>query len=104
MSEEGRFSSWPVYVRRAVPSSWDLLVWVQPGAGRSECVGLRQDRLGVRLTAPAVDNKANEALVAFVAGRLGLRLSRVRLASGGTGRRKRLFLDVEEEPDWTRLA
>jgi uncharacterized protein YggU (UPF0235/DUF167 family) len=60
--------------------------------------------LRVRLTAPAVDNKANEALVAFVAGRLGLRSSRVRLASGSAGRAKRLFLDVEEEPDWSLLA
>jgi uncharacterized protein YggU (UPF0235/DUF167 family) len=80
------------------------LVWVRPGAGKSECAGLQEDRLRIRLAAPAVDNKANEALTAFVAGRLGLRLSRVRLASGRAGRKKRLFLDVEEEPDWTRLA
>ena len=103
MSEDAPPPSRPVYVQRAVPFGWNLLLWVRPGAGKSECSGLQEDRLRIRVAAPAVDNKANEALTAFVAGRLGLRLSRVRLASGATGRRKRLFLDVEEEPDWTRL-
>ncbi|MDR1359551.1 MAG: DUF167 domain-containing protein [Deltaproteobacteria bacterium] len=103
MTENAPSFSRPAYVRKAAPSGWSLMVWVRPGAGRSECAGLREDRLRISLAAPAVDNRANEALTSFVAERLGLRPSRVRLASGGTGRRKRLVLEVEEAPDWTRL-
>lgn len=85
-------------------SGWDVLVRVQPGAKKTEFSGLREDRLCIRLAAPAVENKANAALCAFVAKALKLRPAKVRLVSGETGRQKRLFIDMEEEPDWNSLA
>jgi uncharacterized protein (TIGR00251 family) len=42
----------------------------------------------VRLTAPPVDGAANEALVAFLAERLGVSRRRVRILAGETGRQK----------------
>ena len=79
------------------------MVWVQPGAKKNEFAGVQDKKLRVRLCAPAVENKANKALVAFVAEALGLRSAQVSLAAGDTGRRKRLHIDAETEPDWTRL-
>ena len=93
----------PPFVRKMAPSGWRLLVRVQPGAKKSEFTGLWEDRLSIRLAAPAVENKANMALCAFVAEALGLRPSRVRLVSGETGRQKILLLDTDDEPDWNSL-
>ncbi len=47
-----------------------------------------------------MDNKANKALVAYVAETLGLRKSQVSLESGQTSRRKVLIIRSESEPEW----
>jgi uncharacterized protein (TIGR00251 family) len=72
---------------------WSLLLWVQPGARRTEVQGIADGRLRLRLAAPPVDGKANEALQRWLAERLGLRLREVELVSGQTGRRKRVRLE-----------
>jgi uncharacterized protein len=46
------------------------------------------EQLRVRLTAPPVDGAANEALVRFLAERLGVARGAVRVVSGETGRSK----------------
>jgi len=61
---------------------------VQPRASRTEVAGVLGDQLRVRLTAPPVDGAANEALVRFLAERLGVPRSAVRVVSGETGRSK----------------
>ena len=93
----------PCFVSPAGPGFWNLLVRVQPGAKKFAFAGIHDGRLRVRLAAPAVENKANRALVNFVAGALGLRTAKVALASGETGRQKRLVVEAEEEPDWIKL-
>ncbi len=65
-----------------------LTLHIQPGAKKTEVVGLHGDALKIRLAAPPVDGKANAALIEFVAGRLGLAKSAVSLKSGQTSRRK----------------
>lgn len=50
----------------------------------------------VRLRAPAVDGKANEALVEFLAEVLQLPRSRVQLRKGHTARIKCLEIDAQE--------
>ena len=57
-------------------------VRVQPRASRDEIVGEYQDGLKIRLTAPPVDDRANEALRKLLAARLKVPLSAVRIASG----------------------
>jgi uncharacterized protein (TIGR00251 family) len=70
-----------------------LTLHIQPGASRSECAGRHGDALKIRLAAPPVDGKANTALIAFVAARLGIARAAVTLKSGQTSRRK--ILKVE---------
>ncbi len=60
--------------------------------------------LKIRLQAPAVDNKANNALIVFVAKILGIKTSQVVMESGHASRQKNLLLDMEEEPDWDRFS
>lgn len=67
-----------------------LRLHVQPGAKRTEVVGMHGDALKVRLAAPPLDGKANEALVRFVAEVFGVPGRQVELLSGHTGRSKKL--------------
>lgn len=92
------------FARKSSRCGWMLDVWVQPGAKKSSLAGEYQGCVKIRLSAPAVDNKANKALVAFVADTLGLRKKQVRMASGQTNRKKVLSIDSVAEPDWERLV
>ena len=65
-------------------------VRVQPRASRDEIVGEYQDALKIRLTAPPVDDRANEALRKLLASRLKVPLAAVRIASGERSRTKRV--------------
>ena len=103
MKCDGTNAPLPVYVEAAGPGGWFLLVRVQPGAKKSEFAGVLDGRLRIRLAAPAVENKANKALLAFVAGAIGLRASKVSLVSGETGRLKRLLVNADSKPDWSGL-
>lgn len=51
----------------------------------------------IRLAAPPVDGAANAALIEFVAERLGVAKSRVRLVSGTSSRRKVLEIEGVDE-------
>jgi uncharacterized protein len=65
-------------------------VRVQPRASRDEIVGTLDGALKIRLSAPAVENRANEALVEFFADVLKRPKSAVRILSGEHGRNKRV--------------
>jgi uncharacterized protein (TIGR00251 family) len=63
---------------------------VQPRAATSGFAGQFGDRLRIRLQAPPVDGRANEALVEFLARALGVPKSAVVIERGLTGRDKRV--------------
>jgi len=63
-------------------------VRVVPRASKNEVAGVQGDALKIRLTAPPVEGKANEALIAFLAQRLDVRKSQVEIVAGATSRRK----------------
>jgi uncharacterized protein (TIGR00251 family) len=63
-------------------------VRVQPRASCTEVAGRHGGALKVRLTAPPVDGAANEALLRFLAERLDVPRSAVRIEVGTTGRAK----------------
>jgi len=65
-------------------------VRVQPRASRDQIVGVYQDGLKIRLTAPPVDDRANEALRKLLASRLNVPIAAVRIASGERSRSKRV--------------
>ena len=70
-----------------------LELHVQPGAKRSEFAGKHGARTKLRLAAPAVDNKANEALVEFLAEYYGVPKRCVSITSGLHSRSKRVEID-----------
>jgi uncharacterized protein (TIGR00251 family) len=65
-----------------------LSVRLHPGARKNSVTGVHADALKIALTAPPVDGKANEALIAFLAEALHLPRARVSLVAGVTSRAK----------------
>ena len=65
---------------------------VQPGARRTEIVGLHGDCLKLRLAAPPADGKANACLIEFLAQRLGVKKGQVTITRGAASRRKTVFV------------
>jgi uncharacterized protein len=65
-------------------------VRVQPRASKDEIAGEMAGALKVRLQAPAVEDRANEALIEFLARLLKTPKSAVRILSGERSRSKRL--------------
>jgi hypothetical protein len=65
-----------------------LTLHVQPGAKRSEINGLYGDALKVRLAAPPIEGRANEALLKYVAQLFGVSLRQVELKQGMQSRHK----------------
>jgi len=63
-------------------------VKVQPGASKNQIVGVQQDALKVRISAPPVEGKANKMLIQFLAKQLGVKRSQVEIVSGHTSRVK----------------
>ena len=68
-----------------------IAVHACPRASKNAVQGLHGDALKVRLRAPPVDGKANEALLEFLAETLGVPMRNLRLLSGETGRQKRVL-------------
>lgn len=65
-----------------------LTLHIQPGARTSGVAGLHGDALKIRVAAPAVENKANAALLAYLKSQLGLPAGALELRQGPTSRRK----------------
>jgi len=63
-------------------------VKVHPRAKKNAITGELGDALKLSLTAPAVDGRANQACIEFLANLLSVPRSSVTIASGQTNRRK----------------
>lgn len=70
-----------------------ISVYVQPRANKTAVAGMHDGCVKVRLAAPPVDGAANAALIEFVAARLRIAKSRVRIVTGQTSRRKVVEVD-----------
>ncbi len=66
----------------------DIAVRLQPRARANEIVGERDGVLVVRVTAPPVDGRANEALCRLVAKRARVGVRRVSVVRGAGAREK----------------
>lgn len=65
-----------------------LTLHVQPGAKRSEVAGLHGDALKIRLAAPPIEGRANEALLRFIAKCFNVPLNSIELLRGAQSRHK----------------
>ena len=87
---------------RKTDQGWLIAVHVQPGAKKSAVAGLHGEALKIRIAAPPVEGKANEALVVFVAKALGVPRRAVSIVKGESLREK-LLLVADAAADPARL-
>jgi uncharacterized protein YggU (UPF0235/DUF167 family) len=62
-----------------------IAVTVSPGASRTRLLGRHGDGWKARVTEPPEHGRANDALIALLAKRLGVKRSRLTLVAGKTG-------------------
>jgi uncharacterized protein (TIGR00251 family) len=84
--------------------SVELDVLVRPGSSRTDVGGVHDDRLVVRVAQPAVDGRANDAVVRALADALDVRRSAVAIVSGASSRRKRIRVVGESAALAARVA
>ncbi|MFA5189804.1 MAG: DUF167 domain-containing protein [Verrucomicrobiia bacterium] len=90
---------------KRTPNGCQLSVRVQPGASRSEVVGLHGAELKVRVKAPPVEGKANEVLLECLAKLFRVKRSQCELLRGERSRSKTVFVrDLNEALARAELA
>ena len=67
-----------------------LTLHVQPGAKKTNVAGLHGDALKIRLAAPPIEGRANEALLRYIADFFKVPLRNVELKQGEQSRHKRV--------------
>ena len=67
-----------------------IVVYCQPGAKQTQCVGLHDGKPKIQLKAPPVDGAANKALIGFLAEVFGVPKSAISIELGASGRTKRV--------------
>jgi uncharacterized protein len=81
-----------------------LAVRVQPRASRNEVAGVMDGALKIRLQAPALENRANQALCEFLAELLKRPKSAVRILAGERSRTKRVEISGVTLPEIEALT
>jgi uncharacterized protein (TIGR00251 family) len=71
----------------------DLAIRVQPRAKRTEVAGERGGAVVIRVSAPPVEGKANEAVEKLIADKLGVPKSAVAIVRGDSSRDKLVRID-----------
>lgn len=83
---------------RTTPDGVVLNLRIVPRASKNEVAGTMGDTLKIRLQAPPVEGKANEALIRFLAEKLAVPARGVALLAGSTSRQKRVLVTGLDEP------
>lgn len=76
-----------------------LKVYLQPKSSKNEVVGPYREGIKVKITAPPIEGKANEALVRFLARELGVSPSSIEITRGQHSREKTVKIsgNVDQE-------
>ncbi len=79
----------PIWLKQT-PAGIVLNLHCQPGAKQTKVVGLHDGCLKISLKAPALENKANEMLLAWLSKQLKVPQKQIQFLSGQSSRKKRL--------------
>ncbi len=76
-----------------------LLVFIGPNAMKDEIIGTYGNpvRLKIKIKAPAVDGKANKALISLLGKTFKLKTTQIEILSGETTRQKEVYLQLEAQ-------
>jgi uncharacterized protein (TIGR00251 family) len=70
-----------------------LKVYLQPKSSKNEIVGPYRDGIKVKVMAPPIEGKANEALIRLLARKLGISTSHIEILKGLHSREKTIRID-----------
>ena len=79
----------PIWLKQT-PNGITLNLHCQPGAKLTKVVGLHDGCLKISLQAPAIENKVNELLLAWLSKQLKIPQKQIQFISGQNSRIKRL--------------
>jgi uncharacterized protein (TIGR00251 family) len=79
----------PIWVKQT-STGIALSLYCQPGAKQTKIVGIHDGCLKISLQAPALENKANEHLLAWLSKQLKVPQKQIQFLSGQNSRKKRL--------------
>jgi uncharacterized protein (TIGR00251 family) len=79
----------PIWLKQT-PTGITLSLHCQPGAKQTKVVGLHNGCLKISLQAPALENKANELLLAWLSKQLKVPQKQIQFVSGQNSRIKRI--------------
>jgi hypothetical protein len=74
--------------RQDASGAMTFAVKVIPRASKNQIAGIEGDAIKIRLNAPPVEGKANDALIKFLADVLGVSRAQIEIVTGQTSRRK----------------
>jgi len=69
---------------------------IVPGSSRTTVAGMLDDMVKIRVAAPPEKGKANQCLIAFLAGRLGVRKNAIEIIAGQTNPVKQVRIEGVE--------
>lgn len=81
-----------------------MKVKVVPGSSRDVIVGWLGDALKLKVAAPPEKGRANEAVIALLADKLGIGPDQITILSGQTSAAKVLEIDGLDEPRFRALV
>ncbi len=82
-----------------------IKIYLQPKSSNNEVVGPYRDGIKVKVTAPPIEGKANEALIRFLAKKFGIPPSCIEILKGYHSREKTLKisgLSLQERLDFKK--
>lgn len=79
-----------------------IVVYCQPGAKQTRCVGQHDGKPKIQLKAPPVDGAANQALIAFLSKVYGVPKSAIRIELGASSRTKRVEVAALDDGELSR--
>ncbi len=74
-------------------------VYLQPRSSKNEIVGPYRDGIKVKVTAPPVEGKANDALLQLLAKEFGVPLSSIEIVRGYRSREKIVRIAASADPE-----
>ena len=91
------------FAYRWIDETLILCVAVQPRASNNALVGIHGQQIKVRLTAPPVEGKANQALIKQLAQWFKVPASRISIEQGETSKRKIVHIKQPKQlPDFIK--
>ena len=82
-----------------------IKIYLQPKSSKNEMLGPYRDGIKVKVTAPPIEGKANEALIRFLAKKFGIPPSCIEILKGHHSREKTLKisgLSLQERLDFKK--